>query len=61
MVGRPPLIAVNDGRTHELVRRETIADLLARDRGYNERPQLAHGAPASTAGAKRCYTASEWS
>ena len=44
MVGRPPLIAVKDGRTHELVRRETIADLLARDRDYNERPQLAHGA-----------------
>jgi diaminopimelate decarboxylase len=32
MVGRPPLVAVNDGRIRELVRRETIADLLARDR-----------------------------
>ncbi|BBY05370.1 diaminopimelate decarboxylase [Mycobacterium noviomagense] len=33
MVGRPPLVAVKDGRTRELVRRETTADLLARDRG----------------------------
>jgi diaminopimelate decarboxylase len=33
MVGRPPLVAVKDGRAHELVRRETTADLLARDRG----------------------------
>jgi diaminopimelate decarboxylase len=33
MVGRPPLVAVNDGSTGELVRRETIADLLSRDRG----------------------------
>lgn len=33
MVGRPPLIAVKDGRARELVRRETIADLLSRDRG----------------------------
>jgi len=33
MVGRPPLVAVADGRTRELVRRETTADLLARDRG----------------------------
>jgi len=33
MVGRPPLIAVNDGRARELVRRETTADLLSRDRG----------------------------
>jgi diaminopimelate decarboxylase len=30
---RPPVIAVRDGRAHELVRRETIADLLIRDRG----------------------------
>jgi diaminopimelate decarboxylase len=33
MVGRPPLVAVKDGQTRELVRRETVADLLARDRG----------------------------
>ena len=33
MVGRPPLVAVKDGRTRELVRRETIADLLSRDYG----------------------------
>jgi diaminopimelate decarboxylase len=32
MVGRPPLVAVMAGRRRELVRRETIADLLARDR-----------------------------
>ncbi|SBS77308.1 Diaminopimelate decarboxylase [uncultured Mycobacterium sp.] len=31
MVGRPPLVAVVDGRCHQLIRRETIADLLARD------------------------------
>lgn len=33
MVGRPPLVAVKDGRVRELVRRETVADLLARDCG----------------------------
>jgi diaminopimelate decarboxylase len=33
MVGRPPLVAVQDGRARELVRRETPADLLARDLG----------------------------
>jgi diaminopimelate decarboxylase len=33
MVGRPPLVAVKDGRARELMRRETVADLLARDRG----------------------------
>jgi diaminopimelate decarboxylase len=33
MVGRPPLVAVRDGQACELVRRETTADLLARDRG----------------------------
>jgi diaminopimelate decarboxylase len=38
MVGRPPLVAVKDGCTRELVRRETIADLLSRDRGRNELP-----------------------
>ena len=34
MVGRPPLVAVRHGRTRELVRRETPADLLARDLGW---------------------------
>jgi diaminopimelate decarboxylase len=34
MVGRPPLVAVAGGRSCELVRRETVADLLARDRGW---------------------------
>ena len=34
MVGRPPLVAVHRGRARELVRRETPADLLARDRGW---------------------------
>jgi diaminopimelate decarboxylase len=33
MVGRPPLVAVADGRVRELIRRETTADLLSRDRG----------------------------
>jgi diaminopimelate decarboxylase len=33
LVGRPPLVAVRDGRARELVRRETIADLLSRDCG----------------------------
>jgi diaminopimelate decarboxylase len=33
MVCRPPLVAVKDGRARELVRRETIADLLSRDCG----------------------------
>ncbi|GFG74888.1 diaminopimelate decarboxylase [Mycobacterium botniense] len=33
LVGRPPVVAVKDGRARELVRRETTADLLARDRG----------------------------
>ncbi len=33
MVGRPSLVAVKDGRARELVRRETVADLLARDCG----------------------------
>jgi len=33
MVTRPPIIAVRHGRTRELVRRETTADLLARDLG----------------------------
>jgi diaminopimelate decarboxylase len=33
MVGRPPVVAVKDGRVRELVRRETIADLMSRDCG----------------------------
>ncbi|OBI04362.1 diaminopimelate decarboxylase [Mycobacterium scrofulaceum] len=33
MVGRPAVVGVRDGRASELVRRETVADLLARDRG----------------------------
>jgi diaminopimelate decarboxylase len=35
MVGRPPIIAVKHGDSTELVRRETTADLLARDRGWS--------------------------
>lgn len=35
MVGRPPVVAVHSGRTRELVRRETTADLLSRDRGWS--------------------------
>ena len=33
MVGRPPVVAVSDGRARQLVRRETIADLLSRELG----------------------------
>ncbi|BBZ42065.1 diaminopimelate decarboxylase family protein [Mycobacterium conspicuum] len=32
--GRPPLVAVAGGQCQELVRRETVADLLGRDRGW---------------------------
>lgn len=32
-VGRPPIVSVRDGRCGELVRRETTADMLARDLG----------------------------
>jgi diaminopimelate decarboxylase len=35
MVGRPPIVAVRHGQVRELVRRETTADLLARDRGWS--------------------------
>jgi diaminopimelate decarboxylase len=35
VVGRPPVIAVKRGRATELVRRETTADLLARDLGWS--------------------------
>ncbi len=34
LVGRPPPLAAA-GRARELVRRETVADLLARDRGWS--------------------------
>jgi diaminopimelate decarboxylase len=34
MVTRPPIVAVHRGVARELVRRETLADLLARDRGW---------------------------
>jgi diaminopimelate decarboxylase len=40
MVGRPPLVSVKDGRTRELVRRESIADLLSRDRACPEPPPM---------------------
>jgi diaminopimelate decarboxylase len=33
MVGRPPLVAVRDGRARLLVRRETTEDLMLRDLG----------------------------
>lgn len=33
LVGRPAVVGVSNGRARELVRRETIADLAARDRG----------------------------
>jgi diaminopimelate decarboxylase len=36
IVGRPPVVAVKDGRTRELVRGETTADLLSRDRASTE-------------------------
>jgi diaminopimelate decarboxylase len=36
MVGRPPVVAVKNGRSRELIRRETIGDLLARDRVYKK-------------------------
>ncbi|HME49615.1 diaminopimelate decarboxylase [Mycobacterium sp.] len=40
-VGRPPLVAVREGRTRELVRRETITDLLRRDLGWTAEPDTA--------------------
>jgi diaminopimelate decarboxylase len=33
LVGRPPVVAVRDGRARLLVRRESAADLCARDVG----------------------------
>jgi hypothetical protein len=43
MVGRPPLVAVRNGRIRERVRRETIADRLARDRACTQPPPTRHG------------------
>ena len=42
MVGRPPLVVVKDGRTRELMHRETIADPLSRDRACLEPPPMRH-------------------
>jgi len=33
--GHPPLVAAADGQSRELVRRETVTDLLSRDRGWS--------------------------
>jgi diaminopimelate decarboxylase len=46
--GRPPLVAVAGGQSRELVRRETVADLLARDRGWSGRPLRHDGHPESS-------------
>ena len=54
MVGRPPLVAVKNGRTRELVRRETIADLLSRDRAHIEPPPTPRVRPG-----RRLFMASE--
>ncbi|HSS23026.1 MAG TPA: diaminopimelate decarboxylase [Mycobacterium sp.] len=43
--GRPALVAVAGGQPRELVRRETVADLLARDRGWSGRPLHQEGHP----------------
>ncbi|GAB0103898.1 diaminopimelate decarboxylase [Nocardia sp. JMUB6875] len=32
-IGRPPIIAINEGRCRELIRRETIEDLMCREMG----------------------------
>jgi diaminopimelate decarboxylase len=45
--GSPPLVAVAAGHPQELVRRETVADLLARDRGWPGHPYPAQAATAS--------------
>ena len=58
MVGRPPLVAVKDGRACELVRWETIADLLSRDRAGSETAADASRA-SSRAAVKRFSTASD--
>jgi diaminopimelate decarboxylase len=47
MVPRPPLVAVRHGRARELVRRETVTDLLARDSGWtNPRSRNGSGCEA---------------
>ena len=51
MVGRPPIIAVKDGRPRELVRRETTADLLSRD-AAKRRPATPGYAALAIAAAK---------
>jgi hypothetical protein len=56
MAGRPSLVAVKNGRSRELVRRETIADLLARDRVYKQ-PRVMRR--ALDAAVKRFSTASD--
>jgi diaminopimelate decarboxylase len=33
LVGRPPVVAVSDGRARVLVRRESLADMSLRDIG----------------------------
>lgn len=48
LTGRPPLVAVADGRPHELVRRETVDDLLARDTGYRDRRHPGHETRAAS-------------
>jgi diaminopimelate decarboxylase len=45
--GSPSLVAVAAGQPHELVRRETVADLLARDRGWPGHPYPDRAATAS--------------
>ena len=47
LAGSPPLVAVAAGQPHELVRRETVADLLARDRGWPGDPYPGRAATAS--------------
>jgi diaminopimelate decarboxylase len=47
LAGSPPLVAVAAGQPHELVRRETVADLLARDRGWPGHPYPSRAATAS--------------
>lgn len=39
-VGRPPVIAVDEGRSQLLIRRETEDDLLARDLGRANKGRL---------------------
>lgn len=45
MVGRPPLVSVDHGTATGLVRRETVADLLARDREWMETRSVAEPGP----------------